>query len=443
MPRVFAEHSGRGRGAQGGTPCLWAAVPAPWARASPEASQGPWCWEPFPSRPREQVPRVAVAVGRSPAFVPSPIPPASSLPSSDGGRRWQAASPTRLTGRAGLGEPRAPAPCPDPPGPCRGSPGRSGQEGHPGPGPPCGDSAAAPGTRGTGAATLCWVGASCAAARHPPARWAAGTRPPARWVTQRQPRLHSCRRAQSALHGQAVPGADTAARARTAPRARARAAAHRYPGVSHARRSAVSRRRTRRHAESHAAVPERVRGYRRGYSRKPPPNSSPMGAHTHGQTGCTQQDGSPSHTRVPFPPPPEDARVAPGPAVASCSSSCSQLPEEGLWDGQRSLRGADGAEESGGVPCPAPALGQLEATGKGTQGYRASAPCFGAAGAPNSQEPTPAPPGEGGSRPWVDSHPSLVFWQEAAMPGRHPPSTSWQGLQGPVRSTAGQRPRAV
>lgn len=48
-----------------------------------------------------------------------------------------------------------------------------------------------------------------------------------------------------------------------------------------------------------------------------------------------------------------------------------------------------------------------------------SAPCFGAAGTPNRWELTlPLTlPGEGTSRPWADSHPSLVFWQEVAMLG--------------------------
>lgn len=329
MPRVFAEHSGRGRGAQGGTQCPWAAVPAPWACTSPEASQGPWCWEPFSSRPREQVPRVALAVGRSPAFVPSPIPPAASLPSSDGGRRWQAASPTRLTGRAGLGEPRAPAPCPDPPGPCRGSPGRSGQEGHPGPGSPCRDSAAAPGTRGTGAATLCWGGRPALphvtrphAGLQVRGRTRGGSRSDSRACTVAGARRarYTDKQSQAQTHSSVCTHSATGTGTRSCirmPRCVARAQERCEPPAYAD---------TRRVARCSARACSRLQTWL--LTQGPPPTPHPW-AHTHRQTGCTQQDGSPSRTRVPFPSPSEDAQVAPSPAVASRSPSCSQLPELG------------------------------------------------------------------------------------------------------------------
>lgn len=148
VPQGFFEHRRRGGGhTEGLSLCglqsllLWHAP----ARGFP----GPWCWEPFPSHPREQVPRVTLAAGRSLAFVWRPIPPASSLPRSDGGRRWQAASPTCLTGRARVGAAAATLclhACPNLPGPCRGTPCCSRQEDPcPWPAvPPCRDSTALP-----------------------------------------------------------------------------------------------------------------------------------------------------------------------------------------------------------------------------------------------------------------------------------------------------------
>lgn len=82
---------------------LWAAVPSHGATPASRLPRVPGTASSSQATPREQVPRVALASGRPPVFVPRPIPPASSLPRSDGGRRWQAASPTCQTGRARVG----------------------------------------------------------------------------------------------------------------------------------------------------------------------------------------------------------------------------------------------------------------------------------------------------------------------------------------------------
>lgn len=146
-PQGFFEHRRRGGGHTEGLSLCGLQSLLLW-HAPAQGFPGPWCWEPFPSHRRDQVPRVTLAAGRSPAFVWRPIPPASSLPRSDG-RWWQAASPTCLTGRARVGAAAATRclhACPNLPGPCRGTPYCSRQE-EPCPWPavpPCRDSTALP-----------------------------------------------------------------------------------------------------------------------------------------------------------------------------------------------------------------------------------------------------------------------------------------------------------
>lgn len=75
----------------------------------------------------------------------------------------------------------------------------------------------------------------------------------------------------------------------------------------------------------------------------------------------------------PFPPPAEDAQVPPSPTVASPVSTAQPvflLPAPWVGDGFGMGRNPCGVlmgpRNHSGVSCPAPALGQLEATGKGT-----------------------------------------------------------------------------
>lgn len=78
-----------------------------------------------------------------------PIPPASSLPRSDGGRRWQVSSPTCLTGRARVGAAPGTRCLSQPAGVLQGSPAAgAAAEVPPAPEPPCKDSSAPP-RRGT------------------------------------------------------------------------------------------------------------------------------------------------------------------------------------------------------------------------------------------------------------------------------------------------------
>lgn len=95
----------------------------------------------------------------------------------------------------------------------------------------------------------------------------------------------------------------------------------------------------------------------------------------------------------------------------ACLIAPSSLGWEWLWDGQKSPQAADGAKESQWcvMPCSSPGP-----AGSNREGHlRIQGECslfWGQQEPPTLRSRPPALPGEGASRPWVDSHPFLVFW---------------------------------
>lgn len=102
----------------------------------------------------------------------------------------------------------------------------------------------------------------------------------------------------------------------------------------------------------------------------------------------------------------------------ACLLAPSSLAWEGLWDGQKSLRGADAGKGSWWCYMPQSSSGPAGSNRQGHLRIQGEYSLFWGSRKPQTaRSRPPALPGEGASRPWVDSHPSLIFWQEVAIPG--------------------------